>query len=91
MGPCAEAALERALAAAGGQDVRIGGGVATVQQYLRAGLVDELHLAIAPVLLGRGERLFAGIDRALDPYEVVEVTTSPSRVAHVRLARRPAG
>jgi dihydrofolate reductase len=87
----AEAALERALAAAGGQDVRIGGGVATVQQYLRAGLVDELHLAIAPVLLGRGERLFAGLDGALDAYEVVEVAASPSRVAHVRLARHPAG
>jgi dihydrofolate reductase len=57
-----EAALERAFAAAKGMDVRLGGGVATVQQYLRAGLVDEIHLAIAPTLLGSGENLFAGID-----------------------------
>ena len=87
----AEAALDRALAAAGGRDVRIGGGVATVQQYLRAGLVDELHVAIAPVLLGQGERLFAGLGDALDGYECAEVVASPSRVAHVRLVRRPAG
>ena len=60
------AALDRARAAAGGKDVRIGGGVATVRQYLRAGLVDEMHLAIGPALLGTGEALLAGIDlRAL--------------------------
>ena len=53
-------ALERAREAAGGRDVRLGGGVATVRQYLQAGLVGELHLALAPVLLGRGEALFAG-------------------------------
>ena len=53
-----EAALERAFAAAGGADVRLGGGVATIQQYLRAGLVDDLHVAIVPILLGAGERLF---------------------------------
>jgi dihydrofolate reductase len=57
-----EAALQRAREAAGGKDVRIGGGVATIQQYLRAGLIDEMHLAIAPTLLGSGESLFAGID-----------------------------
>lgn len=56
------AALDRALASAKGKDVRVGGGVATIQQYLRAGLIDELHFAIAPVLLGSGENLFAGID-----------------------------
>lgn len=56
------AALERARAVAGGQDVRLGGGVATLRQYLQAGLVDEMHLAVAPVLLGRGEALFAGMD-----------------------------
>lgn len=56
------AALERARAAAGGRDVRIGGGVATVRQYLQAGLVDEMHLAISPTLLGRGEALLEGID-----------------------------
>jgi dihydrofolate reductase len=56
------AALERAKQAAQGQDIRVGGGVATVRAYLEAGLIDEMHLAIAPVLLGRGEPLFAGID-----------------------------
>jgi dihydrofolate reductase len=55
-------ALHRARAAAGGQDVRIGGGVATVRQYLQAGLVDALHLVQSPVLLGRGEALLDGID-----------------------------
>jgi dihydrofolate reductase len=55
-------ALERARAAAGGKDVRLGGGVATIQQYLRARLIDELHIAFSPVLLGSGESLFAGID-----------------------------
>ena len=57
-----ETALERAKAAAGQQGVKIGGGVSTVRQYLRAGLVDELHVAIAPVVLGRGEAMFEGID-----------------------------
>ena len=56
------AALERAAQAARGRDVRVGGGVATIQQYLRAGLIDEMHLAISPVLLGSGERPFSGID-----------------------------
>ncbi len=56
------AALERAREAAGGRDVRLGGGVATVRQYLQAGLVDQMHLVIAPVLLGSGEALLAGID-----------------------------
>ncbi len=81
-----EAALQRAFDAAGGQDVRLGGGVATIQQYLRAGLVDELHLAIVPVLLGRGERLFDHLDGGPEGYECVELVASPS-VAHVRLAR----
>ena len=53
-----EAALERAYDAADGQDVRLAGGVSTIQQFLRAGLVDEMHLAYAPLLLGSGERLF---------------------------------
>ena len=57
-----EAALDRARQAAGGKDVRVGGGVSTIRQYLQAGLVDEMHLAIAPVLLGAGEALFTGID-----------------------------
>lgn len=57
-----EAALQRARAAAGGRDVRIGGGVSTIRQYLQAGLIDEMHLAVSPVLLGSGESLLAGID-----------------------------
>lgn len=57
-----QAALARAREAAAGADVRIGGGVATVRQYLAAGLIDELHFAVVPVLLGRGENLFAGLD-----------------------------
>jgi len=61
-----EEALERAKQAAGDKDVKIGGGVSTVRQYLKAGLIDSLHLASAPVLLGQGESLFAGLDlRAL--------------------------
>jgi len=60
------AALERAQEAAGGKDVRLGGGVSTIRQYLREKLIDELHLAMSPVLLGRGEALFEGLDwRAL--------------------------
>jgi dihydrofolate reductase len=55
-------ALERAREAAEGQDIRVGGGVATVRQYLEAGLVDEIHLALSPTLLGAGEALLAGID-----------------------------
>jgi dihydrofolate reductase len=57
-----EAALERARASAGGKDVRLGGGVAAIKQYLSARLIDELHVAISPVLLGRGESLFSGLD-----------------------------
>ena len=57
-----EAALEEAKAAAGEKDIRLGGGVSTIRQYLRARLIDELHLVIAPVLLGQGEHLFNGID-----------------------------
>lgn len=65
-------ALERAIQAANGQDVRLGGGVATIRQYLRAGLVDELHLAIAPILLGSGESLFSDIDMSALGYRCVE-------------------
>jgi dihydrofolate reductase len=82
-----EVVLERAFEAAGGKDVRLGGGVATIQQYLRAGLIDEMHLAIVPVLLGSGERLFDRLDGGPDGYECVEFVSSPD-VAHVRLARR---
>ena len=81
-----EAALERAFDAANGSDVRIGGGVSTIQQYLRAGLIDEMHLAIVPILLGSGERLFDHLDGGPVGYRCVEFVSSPS-VAHVRFAR----
>jgi dihydrofolate reductase len=82
-----EAALERAFAAAGGQDVRLGGGASTIQQYLRAGLIDEMHVAIVPVLLGGGERLFDHLDGDTERYECVELISSPA-VTHARLVRR---
>jgi dihydrofolate reductase len=82
-----ESALEQATAAAGGADVRLGGGIATVQQYLAAGLVDELQLAVVPVLLGRGERLFDHLDGGPPVgYECVELVSSAA-VTHVRLER----
>lgn len=84
--PDLETALALAFDAADGQDVRLGGGVSTVQQCLRAGLIDELHLAIAPVLLGSGERLFDNLDGSIAGYEVVEFVSSPA-VVHARLAR----
>jgi len=80
------AALQRATEAAQGRDVRLGGGVATIQQYLRARLVDEMYLAIAPVLLGSGEHLFAGLDAAALGYRCVRHVAMPS-VTHVVLAR----
>jgi dihydrofolate reductase len=72
--------LGRAFEAAGGQDVRLAGGPATIRAYLRAGLVDELHVPVVPVLLGSGERLLDGIDG----YEVRDVVASP-RVTHYTL------
>jgi dihydrofolate reductase len=66
------AAAERAFAAGNGKDVRLGGGVATLQQYLRAGLVDEMHLAVAPALLGSGEHLFGGVDLVGLGYRLLE-------------------
>jgi len=81
-----EAALEQASAAAGGQDVRIGGGASTVQQYLRARLVDELHIAIAPIFAGAGERLFDHLDGGPVGYEVVEQVSIGS-VTHVRIVK----
>ena len=77
-------ALERARAAAGGRDVRIGGGASTIRQYLREGLIDELHLAIAPVLLGRGERLFDGVDVRAAGYTCVESVAS-DKATHIVL------
>jgi RibD C-terminal domain len=77
-------ALERARVAAGGMDVRVGGGPNTIQQYLRESLIDELHIAIAPVLLGGGERLFEGVDLRALGYECVEFVAS-EKAAHVVL------
>lgn len=83
-----EKALERAVAAAGGKDVRLGGGASTVRQYLRAGLVDEMHVAQVPALLGAGERLFddLGADFAAR-YGVAEHAPSAA-VLHMRIVRR---
>lgn len=69
-------ALAQAKAAAGEKDVRIGGGVHTIRQFLQAGLIDELHIAIAPVLLGSGEHLLAGINLPALGYQCVEHTPS---------------
>jgi dihydrofolate reductase len=77
-------ALDRAREAAGRLDVRIGGGPNTIQQYLREGLIDELHVAIAPVLLGGGERLFEGVDLRSLGYACVEFAAS-DKATHVVL------
>jgi dihydrofolate reductase len=79
-------ALERATEAARGRDVRLGGGVATIQQYLRARLVDELHLAISPILLGSGERLFADLNAVELGYRCLRHVPGPN-VTHVVLTR----
>ena len=81
------AALEQATAAAGGGDVRVGGGVATVRQYLRTALIDELHLAISPVLLGSGEHLLHDIDLCALGY-ACDKYVAGERAAHVFLSRR---
>jgi dihydrofolate reductase len=82
-----EAALSRAFEAAGGADVRLGGGAATIQEYLRARLIDELHLAIVPIFLGGGERLFDRLDGGPVDYDNVEMVSS-AWVTHVRFLRR---
>jgi dihydrofolate reductase len=81
------AALEQARAAAGDRDVRIGGGVATIRQYLLAGLIDELHLAIRPVLLGSGEHLLRDLDLRALGYECAEWVAG-ERAMHVYLRKR---
>jgi len=80
------AALKRASEAANDQDVRLGGGVATIRQYLRAGLIDEMHLAVSPVLLGSGEHLLAGIDAAKLGYECSEHAPT-TNATHVVLTK----
>lgn len=82
-----ESALARAKAAAGKRDVRLGGGVATIRQYLNARLVDAMHIVVSPVLLGGGEALFAGIDLPALGFEVTEHVRS-EKAMHVVLTKR---
>ncbi len=79
-------ALEKAKAAADGKDVRLGGGVATIRQYLREKLIDDMHLAISPMLLGSGENLFAGIDMVKLGYRCSEQVATP-KAMHVTIER----
>jgi len=83
-----QAALQQARDAAGGRDIRLGGGVSTIRQFLRAGLVDELHLAIAPVLLGTGEHLLRDLDIRALGYECVEHIAGERAATHVILRKR---
>jgi dihydrofolate reductase len=80
-------ALQRAKEAAGDRDVRLGGGVSTIRQFLRAGLIDELHVAFRPVLLGKGESLLAGMDLPALGYECVRHVAG-NRAMHVFLRKR---
>ncbi|GLQ90960.1 dihydrofolate reductase family protein [Dyella flagellata] len=84
------AALKLAMDAAGGRDVRLGGGVSTVRQYLQAGLIDELHLAVRPVLLGAGENLWHGLDMRALGYECTKHVAG-KRAMHVFLSKRRLG
>ncbi|HTO05337.1 MAG TPA: dihydrofolate reductase family protein [Opitutus sp.] len=81
-------ALRQAREAASGKDVRVGGGAATIRQYLREGLIDEMHLAIAPILLGSGESLFGGIDARKLGYYCAEHVATPA-ATHVVLRKAP--
>jgi dihydrofolate reductase len=82
-----ESALKLAFAAAKGKDVRLAGGADTVRQYLKAGLIDELHLVQVPLLLGQGERIFEGLGGVEDLYECVEFTPSKA-VSHLRMVKK---
>ena len=85
----AAAALERARAAAGDLDVRIGGGAETIRQYLRAGSLDELHIAVSPVLLGAGEPFWQGLDLSALGYALSE-STAGERATHLKIVRKGA-
>jgi dihydrofolate reductase len=78
-----ESALEKAKAAAKGKDIRLGGGVSTLRQYLQAGLIDEMHLAVSPILLGSGEHLWSGIDLPALGYEQTEYVPSENAAHYV--------
>lgn len=80
-------ALDQARAAAGDRDIQIGGGVSTVRQYLEARLIDEMHIAIAPILLGSGEHLLAGLDLPALGYTCSEHVASPA-ATHVVITRK---
>ena len=80
-------ALEMAKSAAGHKDVRLGGGVSTIRQYLKVGLIDSMHIAISPVLLGSGEHLFAGINLPELGYEVSEIVRS-QQAQHVTIVKK---
>jgi dihydrofolate reductase len=82
-----EAALRRAADAADGRDIRLGGGVATIRQYLQAGLIDEMHVAISPTLLGSGEPLLAGLDVPKLGYRRSRHVATPN-VTHVVLTKQ---
>jgi dihydrofolate reductase len=84
----AEAALARAKEAAGSRDIRLGGGAATIRQFLLARLVDQLHLTVSPILLGAGEPLLAGLDLPRLGYELSEHVPS-ERATHIVLSKRP--
>jgi dihydrofolate reductase len=80
-------ALARAREAAGGQDVRIGGGVRTVREFLAAGLIDHMHIVVTPILLGRGVRLWDGFEDLHDDF-TIESVASPSGVTHLLFTRK---
>jgi len=82
-----EAALQQARQAAGGEDVSLAGGAKAAQEYLAAGLVDEMEINLVPALLGSGERLFAGVGDDLHGLELVRTVAAPS-VTHLKFARR---
>jgi dihydrofolate reductase len=82
-----EAALEQARRAAGGKDISLAGGARTAQQYLAAGLLDEMEISVVPTLLGSGERLFDGVGDELHGLELVRTVATP-KVTHLKFARR---
>jgi dihydrofolate reductase len=79
-------ALETAREAAGGQDVRIGGGPTVIRDFLAAGLIDHMHVAVVPIVLGRGVRLWDGLEDLEKDYDI-EATSSPSGVTHLTVTR----
>jgi dihydrofolate reductase len=82
-------ALKAAREAAGDKDIRLGGGPTLIREFLAAGLVDHMHLAVVPILLGRGVRLWDGLEGVQKDYQV-EAVSSPSGVTHLTFTRRVA-